>query len=74
MGNAPLFISASSENNLGFTVKDTFYSEQLKNIPKSFDKNLTLNDFIIKTPTDFKFSSTLNYYDEDGDRGKTSDK
>ncbi|WP_218837609.1 hypothetical protein, partial [Gilliamella sp. Occ4-3] len=68
MGNAPLFISASSENNLGFTVKDTFYSEQLKNIPKSFDKNLTLNDFIIKTPTDFKFSPTLNYYDEDGDR------
>ncbi|OCG72101.1 hypothetical protein, partial [Gilliamella sp. Fer4-1] len=45
-GNAPIFISNFSENNLGFTVRGAFYSEQLNNIPTFFDKNLTLNDFI----------------------------
>ncbi|OCG19104.1 hypothetical protein A9G24_11075 [Gilliamella sp. App6-5] len=74
-GNAPIFISNFSENNLGFTVRDTFYSEQLNNIPTFFDKNLTLNDFIIKIPTidELKLSPTKNYYDEDGDKGKTSE-
>jgi hypothetical protein len=74
-GNAPIFISNFSENNLGFTVKDIFYNEQLNNIPTFFDKNLTINDFIIKIPTidELKLSPTQNYYDEDGDKGKTSE-
>ncbi|KDN11302.1 hypothetical protein [Gilliamella sp. Imp1-1] len=74
-GNAPVFIANSIENNFGFTVRGTFYSKQLNNIPISFDKNLTLNDFIIQplTVANLNLSSSNNYYDEDGDNGRVSD-
>ncbi|WP_085246844.1 hypothetical protein [Gilliamella mensalis] len=73
-GNAPIFIQNSTENNLGFKIRDTVYNAESNNLPKSFDKNLTLNDFIVETATiDNLHFSPDNYSDKDGDPRKISD-
>ncbi|OCG23884.1 hypothetical protein A9G11_04435 [Gilliamella sp. wkB108] len=71
-GNAPIFISNKAKDNLGFTVNGTFYSDKLGNLPQFFNKNLTINDFKVKTVTNSDFSPLNDYYDEDGDEAKTS--
>lgn len=72
-GNAPIFISNKAKDNLGFTINGTFYSDKLGNLPQFFNKNLTINDFKVKTVTNSDFSPLNDYYDDkDGDEAQTS--
>lgn len=69
-GNAPSIMQSASEK-LGFSVNDTFYSNNAGNIKsdeiKIFDAHLIYADFIVPTFSSSDFDSDTDYSDNDGD-------
>ncbi|XKM14067.1 hypothetical protein RCS94_02575 [Orbaceae bacterium ac157xtp] len=70
-GRAPVFKGYSGADKLGFTVRETKYSEAIGNIKgdveEVFEPSLRLNEFEINTLISNDFNIETDYYDEDGD-------